>query len=181
MVGDNLRMARMRKGLTQSDVAEKIGCAATCLTNWESGRINPPLEKLEAMCRVYGVSPLDILEGSYGIEEVGSIARKPLLERNYEETVALTFCGDLIANCLEELSACGKTGKADLKMRDENRIPIVLEELKKVWEKHTDWRLGQLIVNIARSAGYGDPFFIEDDRLVKEIRRWEGAENAVET
>ena len=66
-------------------------------------------------------------------------------------------------------------------MRDPNRIPKTLKAVEKLWKGNPDWRLGQLIVNIARSAGYGDPFFIEDDRLVKEIRRWEGAENAVET
>ncbi len=48
--------------------------------------------------------------------------------------------------------------------------------VEKLWEKYPDWRLGQLIVNVARSAGYEDPFFIEDDRLMEEIRRWEGDE-----
>ena len=63
-------------------------------------------------------------------------------------------------------------------MRDPNRIPKTLKAVEKLWKANPDWRLGQLIVNISRSAGYGDHFFIEDDRLVKEITQWEGEENA---
>jgi len=58
-------------------------------------------------------------------------------------------------------------------MRDANRIPKTLAAVEKLWKQNPDWRLGQLIVNIARSAGYGDPFFIEDDRLVDGIKRWQ--------
>lgn len=41
---ENLRNARNRKGLKQSEVAEKLGCAATSLTNLESGKVMPSLE-----------------------------------------------------------------------------------------------------------------------------------------
>ena len=41
-------------------------------------------------------------------------------------------------------------------MRDPNRIPIMLEELKILWETHPDWRLGQLIVNLSRAEGFED-------------------------
>ena len=57
-------------------------------------------------------------------------------------------------------------------MRDPNRIPIMLEELKILWETHPDWRLGQLIVNISRAEGFEDPFFVQDDRLLEIIRTW---------
>ena len=48
-------------------------------------------------------------------------------------------------------------------MRNPHRIPLVLRELQRLWEKHPDWRLGQLIFNIPRR----DPFHIEDDDLIK--------------
>ena len=57
-------------------------------------------------------------------------------------------------------------------MRDPNRIPIMLEELKILWETHPDWRLGQLIVNLSRAEGFEDPFFVQDDRLLEIIRTW---------
>ena len=48
-------------------------------------------------------------------------------------------------------------------MRDPYRIPFVLRELQRLWEKHPDWRLGQLVFNIPGR----DPFHIEDYDLIK--------------
>ena len=57
-------------------------------------------------------------------------------------------------------------------MRDPNRISVVLNELKTLWETHPDWRLGQLIANLNRAANIEDPFFVQDDRLLETIRTW---------
>lgn len=56
-------------------------------------------------------------------------------------------------------------------MRDPNRIPRVLALLGKVWAEVPDWRLGQLIENIARDLGWNDAFYMNDDDLEKELRR----------
>lgn len=56
-------------------------------------------------------------------------------------------------------------------MRDPNRIPRVLDLLEKVWAEVPDWRLGQLIENIARELGWNDAFYMEDDVLQKELRK----------
>lgn len=53
-------------------------------------------------------------------------------------------------------------------MRDPTRIPIVLEEIRKLWEHYPDWRLGQLIVN---ATGRNDPFYTEDDMLVAHLQQ----------
>lgn len=42
--------------------------------------------------------------------------------------------------------------------RPKERIPEVLDGLKKVWEKYPDQRLGQLLVNIHYKAWNGMPF-----------------------
>lgn len=56
-------------------------------------------------------------------------------------------------------------------MRDASRIPIMLYELGKVWEKYPDLRLGQLIMNAASVEGYDDHrvFMIEDGILLSGI------------
>ena len=48
----------------------------------------------------------------------------------------------------------------------------MLDELKKVWEKYPEWRLGQLIVNLSQAANIEDPFYVQDDRLLNTIRTW---------
>lgn len=55
-------------------------------------------------------------------------------------------------------------------MRDPQRIPRVLDLLEKVWAEVPDWRLGQLISNIARDVGWSDAYYLEDDDLEKELR-----------
>ena len=55
-------------------------------------------------------------------------------------------------------------------MRDPNRIDMIIEAVRNEWKKVPDWRLGQLISNISRAAGQPDPFFMEDDRLIKVIK-----------
>ena len=55
-------------------------------------------------------------------------------------------------------------------MRDPKRIDAVIEAVRDEWKQVPDWRLGQLIVNIGRAAGYGDPFYLEDDMLMKVIK-----------
>lgn len=54
-------------------------------------------------------------------------------------------------------------------MRDPNRIPRVLEALRQAWQRHPDWRFGQVVSN-SLGAGPQDVFFPEDDT-------WEAAFN----
>ncbi len=53
-------------------------------------------------------------------------------------------------------------------MRDPKRIPQILAKLQKLWEKHPDLRLGQLVENLA-PKGQADAYFVEDDILVQRI------------
>lgn len=55
-------------------------------------------------------------------------------------------------------------------MRDPNRIPAVLDALESIWRLHADWRLGQLISNIATWAEQ-DVWDIEEGDLTAEIER----------
>jgi hypothetical protein len=51
-------------------------------------------------------------------------------------------------------------------MRDPERIPLVLEEIRKYWKRCPDLRLGQLLWALAGR----DPFYMEDDELVRRIQ-----------
>ncbi len=55
-------------------------------------------------------------------------------------------------------------------MRDPKRIKPVLEALETYWNKNPDLRLGQIIVNMTRALGRHDPFFVEDDKMLKAIQ-----------
>lgn len=58
-------------------------------------------------------------------------------------------------------------------MRDPERIPEFLDELRELWERHSDWRFGQLIFNAF--DGIWDTreprwFYIEDDDALDIIQ-----------
>ena len=58
-------------------------------------------------------------------------------------------------------------------MRDPHRISEVLDEVEQLWRRHPDWRLGQLICNLAAwsDPNEGSPYDLEDVELLAEIRR----------
>jgi hypothetical protein len=58
-------------------------------------------------------------------------------------------------------------------MRDPGRIPAVLQAIERIWQQYPDWRLGQLICNL---AGWADPsddgvWDTEDEALAAEVER----------
>ena len=104
MLHEKLKAARIERKLKQSEVAALLGCASTSFTNWETGRVNPPLEQLERICVIYGISPLDLLTRRPSLADIHEIANLPLAGRSYEETVALTFCGEVLGRADESLT-----------------------------------------------------------------------------
>jgi hypothetical protein len=55
-------------------------------------------------------------------------------------------------------------------MRDQNRIPKVLRAIEKIWRRYPDWRLGQLVANIAEWADESI-WDLEEEELVAEIEK----------
>ena len=53
-------------------------------------------------------------------------------------------------------------------MRDVNRIPQILNDLKKIWELTPDIRLGQLLLN-AVDHDENTLFYIEDQDLIDRM------------
>jgi transcriptional regulator with XRE-family HTH domain len=58
---DLLREARLRAGLTQKELGQRIGRPQSQIARWESGRVEPSLETLRKLIRACG------LELTYGL------------------------------------------------------------------------------------------------------------------
>ena len=57
-------------------------------------------------------------------------------------------------------------------MRDPERIDRILNQLREVWVKVPDWRLGQLLVNAVNpKQPCPDVFYLEDRELEKLLSR----------
>ena len=56
-----LRQLREESGLTQMEVATRLGVTITTVYNWERGASEPLGRHLQKLARLYGVPPFDIL------------------------------------------------------------------------------------------------------------------------
>lgn len=70
-IAKNLLFYRKKAGLTQKELAEKLGVKNTAVSNWESGNNSIDIETLFNACRIFGVSVNDM----YGI--YSNINEKP--------------------------------------------------------------------------------------------------------
>ncbi|MBQ3115946.1 MAG: helix-turn-helix transcriptional regulator [Clostridia bacterium] len=53
---ENLKGARKGVGLTQKQVAEKLGVVESCYANWEQGRTEPNVDMLRKLAEIFDVS-----------------------------------------------------------------------------------------------------------------------------
>lgn len=59
--GEKLRSLRMKAGLTQLDIAEKLDVSAAAIGAWENGRAKPRLTKLGQLAELLGTSAADLM------------------------------------------------------------------------------------------------------------------------
>ena len=59
----SLKAARVNAGLTQSEVAEKMGRIKQTIGKWESGKTEPKAGELAALCELYNVPVSCIILG----------------------------------------------------------------------------------------------------------------------
>lgn len=97
MLKDNIKKARLDAGLTQKEVAEKLGVAQAQYARWESGGRNPKDETVEKLAKIFNTS-FETLKGrDDGLEEIVSLLKKyELTEEDKQEII--TFLENFLAN-----------------------------------------------------------------------------------
>ncbi|MEH7324880.1 helix-turn-helix transcriptional regulator [Cytobacillus firmus] len=61
-IGANLRMLRLKRNLTQQEVADSLGLYYQTIGYWENNKGSPGAKKLERLAEFYGVSVEEITE-----------------------------------------------------------------------------------------------------------------------
>ena len=56
-----LNAARVNAGLTQEDVAKRLGKSKNTIVSWEKGKSSPDIETGKALAKLYGVSVNEII------------------------------------------------------------------------------------------------------------------------
>lgn len=61
-IGDRIKLHRERRGMTLTELSEKIGVAESTICNWEKGKTEPTLINAISVADVFNLS-LDCLVG----------------------------------------------------------------------------------------------------------------------
>lgn len=62
MIGDNIEKYRTKAGLTQAELAEKVGYDRTTITRWEQGTREPFASQVKAIAKVLNVDVAKLYE-----------------------------------------------------------------------------------------------------------------------
>lgn len=73
-LGKNLKYLRKQKGLTQSDIAEKLDIKRTMISAYEEGRSEPKLASLNILASTFNISLDELLNRD--IESLGKLAQQ---------------------------------------------------------------------------------------------------------
>ena len=89
MLKDNIKKARLDAGLTQIEVAEKLGVAQAQYARWENGGRNPTDETVKKLAEIFGVT-FDKLQGrNDGLDDIVDLLRK--VELTDEQKLEIYF------------------------------------------------------------------------------------------
>ena len=55
MFNENLKAARMQKGLSQAALGKLLGVQAQTISNWENGKSEPNLKTINKLCEVLNI------------------------------------------------------------------------------------------------------------------------------
>ena len=95
MLKENIKKARLDSGLTQLEVAEKLGVAQAQYARWENGGRNPKDETVEKLAEIFGTS-FDVLKGREdGLEEIVSLLREYKLTEEQKCSLLITIKNEL--------------------------------------------------------------------------------------
>lgn len=71
-----LQQLRKEKGMSQEELAERLGVSRQAVSKWESGQSSPDVEKIVAASELFGVTTDWLLKGVRPAEEPTSTKRK---------------------------------------------------------------------------------------------------------
>ena len=67
MLGDNIRLLRSVRGISQVELGEKLNVSKQSISNWENGNIQPSIEMLMKIADFFSVSTDFLLSQKEGV------------------------------------------------------------------------------------------------------------------
>lgn len=144
-LGNNLFKARKKKGLSQEEVAEKLGVSRQTVSKWETDETIPDILQSKKLSTLYGLSLDELIEFDIGIKEIDDAidktseeasdkidwtkmwSRKYPVLATYENTVETKSYALRLAELLDEMKK--EYGYSEL-----DALLVLKDILAKVWK-----------------------------------------------
>ncbi len=100
ITGATIRRLREEKGLTQSQLAEKIGVSGKAVSKWETAKGLPDITLIEPLSQALGVSVMELMSGDTVINK--NISSNILRSKFY----VCPVCGNIIRTTGDAVISC---------------------------------------------------------------------------
>ena len=104
VTGTTIRQLRESRGLTQAELAERIGVSSKTISKWETAKGLPDITLLQPLAQALGISVIELMNGEHIIN--GNISGNMMRSKFY----VCPVCGNVIHSTGNTLvSCCGIT------------------------------------------------------------------------
>lgn len=117
-IGLNIKSYRQRAGLTQNELADKLGVARSTVTQWENGLSNPRMGMVVRLANTFGVMSSDLVAENNNY----STATDPVLDRLIQSYISLNPEGRVV------LAATVETLSKELKALNTQEVRSIIHD-----------------------------------------------------
>ena len=146
-LGNSLFHARKKRGLSQEEVAQKIGVSRQTISKWETNETIPDIYQSKKMAKIYNVSLDELIEFDVDLQEIEEMIEKS--DDKINEKVNWTY-------------AWGK------------KYPILLQYQSEVNTANYAFRITKMFDEIQNEYGYTkqDAMLVLKDILYNAYKSW---------
>ena len=146
-LGNSLFHARKKRGLSQEEVAQKIGVSRQTISKWETNETIPDIYQSKKMAKIYNVSLDELIEFDVDLQEIEEMIEKS---------------DDKINEKVNWTNAWGK------------KYPILLQYQSEVNTANYAFRITKMFDEIQNEYGYTkqDAMLVLKDILYNAYKSW---------
>ena len=98
--GQTIKKLRIKKGLTQIQLAEQIGVSDKTVSKWETSKGLPDISLLQPLCKALGVSVIELMSGNEIVNK--NVSANMLRSKFY----VCPVCGNVLYSTGDALISC---------------------------------------------------------------------------
>jgi len=92
-IGNKIKKARLKAGIPQKEMAEKLHISVSTYSNYENEYREPPYETINQICGILKISIDDLLGWNKDIPPIENLENSPIMAKMFMDTIKKGFDG----------------------------------------------------------------------------------------